>query len=93
MHMKNILSLLDWPSPKNLIELRGLIGLCTYYRKLVKGFSKLSSPLIDITKKGYFNWLEESEKAFKRMKEVMSSCHALSLMDFSQPFVVECDAS
>ena len=49
--------------------------------------------MIDITKKGYFNWLEESEKAFKRMKEVMSSCHVLSPPGFYQPFVLECDAS
>ena len=27
------------------------------------------------------------------MKEVMSSCPILALSDFSNPFVVECDAS
>ena len=27
------------------------IGICTYYRKFVKGFSKLTSPLTDLTKK------------------------------------------
>ena len=78
---------------KNITELRGFIGICTYYRKFVKGFSQLTSPLIDLTKKDDFKWDEEAEKAFQKMKEVMSSCPILALPDFSKPFVVECDAS
>ena len=54
--MEKILAILDWPSPKNLTELRGFIGLCTYYRKYVKGFSKVSSLLTNITNKGAFSW-------------------------------------
>ena len=39
------------------------------------------------------NFRDEIEKAFQKMKEVMSSCPMLALPDFSNPFVVECDAS
>ena len=78
---------------KNITELRGFIGICTYYRNFVKGFSKLTSPLTDLTKKDAFKWNEEDEKAIQKMKEVMSSCPILALPDFSKPFVVECDAS
>ena len=59
----------------------------------MKGFSKLTSPLTDLTKKDYFQWDEEAENSFQKMKEVMSSCPILALPDFSKPFVVECDAS
>ena len=31
VHTENILSILDWTSPKNLTKLRGFIRLCTYY--------------------------------------------------------------
>ena len=85
--------MLEWPSPKNITELRGFIGICTYYRKFVKGFYKLTSPITDLTKKDAFKWNEEAEKAFKKMKEVMSSCPILALPGFSKSFVVECDAS
>ena len=37
--MEKIRFVIEWPRPKNLTELRGFIGICTYYRKFVKGFS------------------------------------------------------
>ena len=55
MHMENIRAILEWPSPKNITELRGFIGICTYYGKFVKEFSKLTSPLTDLTKKDAFS--------------------------------------
>ena len=59
----------------------------------MKGFSKLTSPLTNLTKKDAFTWNEEAENAFQEMKEVMSSCPILTIPNFSKPFVVECDAS
>ena len=44
-------------------------------------------------KKGAFSWTDTSQRAFDRLKEVMSSCPVLALPDFTQPFVLECDAS
>ena len=49
--MEKIKSIIEWPHPKNLTELRGSIGICSYYRKFVKGFSQITSPLTDLTKK------------------------------------------
>jgi hypothetical protein len=59
----------------------------------VSGFSQLTAPLTDLTKKVAFCWTEEAQKTFDKMKEVMSSCPVLALLDFTQPFVLECDAS
>ena len=87
--MEKIRAILECPSPKNITELRGFIGICTYYRKFVKGFSKLTSPLTDLNNKDAFNWNEEDEKEFQKMKEVMSNCPILALLDFSKPFVLE----
>jgi hypothetical protein len=93
VHQEKIRAIVDWPIPKNLTELRGLFGLCSYYKRFVKGFSQLGAPLIDLTKKGAFHRTEESQQTFNKMKEVMSTCPILALPDFSQPFVLECDAS
>ena len=91
--MEKIRAIRDWPTPKTVRELKGFLGLCTYYRRYVKGFSQFSTPLTDLTKKGAFTWTELAQKTFEEMKVIMSSCSVLALPDFSQPFVVECDAS
>jgi hypothetical protein len=82
----------DWPTPKNLTELRGFFGLCSYYQRFVKGFSQLGAPLTDLTKKGAFHWTKDSQQTFNKLNEVMSTCLVLALPNFSQPFVLECDA-
>lgn len=92
VHQEKIRAILDWPPPRNLIELRGFFGLCSYYRRFVKGFSQLGAPLTDLTKKGAFRWIEEAQQVFEKFKELMSSCPVLALPDFNQLFVLECDA-
>jgi hypothetical protein len=93
VHQEKIKAILDWPTPKNIMKLRGFFGLCSYYRRFMRGFSQLGAPLIDLTKKGDFHQTEASHSTFEKMKEVMSTCLVLALLDFSHPFVLECDAS
>ncbi|XP_059068173.1 uncharacterized protein LOC131858745 [Cryptomeria japonica] len=93
VHEEKIQAVQNWPVPQNITELRGFLGLCAYYRRFVKGFSQLAAPLTDLTKKGAFRWTEQVQGVFDRLKEVMSTCPVLALPDFSQPFVLECDAS
>jgi len=93
VHQEKIKAIIEWPTPRNETELKSFLGLCTYYKKFVKGFSKLTMPLTDLTKKGAFVWIEKAQETFEKMKQVMSSCPILALLDFTQPFVLECDAS
>lgn len=55
VHEENIRAIRDWPEPKNVTELQGFVGICTYYRKFVKGFSQLAASLTDLTNKGAFS--------------------------------------
>ena len=93
VHEENIRSIQDWPEPKNFTELREFVGICTYYRKFVKGFSQFAAPLTDLTKKGAFTWTSTAQEAFDCLKKVMSSCPNLALPDFSEPFILDCNAS
>ena len=39
VHQEKIRAILDWPTPRNVIDLKGFVGICTYYRRFLKGFS------------------------------------------------------
>lgn len=93
VHQEKIRAILDWRTPRNVIELRGFFRICSYYWCFVKEFSQLSAPLTNLTKKGAFKWTEELEKLFNKLKEVMSSFLVLALPNFTQPFALECDES
>jgi hypothetical protein len=53
----------------------------------------LIAPLTNFTKKGAFVWIKKAQETFEKIKQVMRSCPVLALPDFTQRFVLECEAS
>jgi len=84
----------EWPTPKSIIDVRSFHGLASFYRRFVKDFSMIASPLTEIVKKAVgFKWGEEQENAFSFLKSKLISAPLLFLPDFNKAFEIECDAS
>lgn len=90
-------AILNYPTPKNTTEIKRLIGLVGWYRRFIKDFSTLSSPINNLLhgrKKGQpIVWTPEAEAAFSEIKSRLTSAPVLASPDFSKPFVIQCDAS
>lgn len=88
-----VVAVSDWPTPANVTQLRGFLGLCGYYRRFVKDFCPIARPLHDALKKDNFHWTPLQDSAFKALKQALITAPVLALPDFSSPFVLETDAS
>nr|KYP72420.1 Retrovirus-related Pol polyprotein from transposon gypsy [Cajanus cajan] len=91
---EKIKAIQDWSTPKSVGDVRIFHGLASFYRRFVKDFSTLTSPLNELVKKDApFIWGEAQEKAFNDLKEKLTNALILTLPNFAQTFELEYDAS
>ena len=62
----NIEAVVNWKPPRNVTEVRSFLGLAGYYRRFVRGFSIIASPLTKLLKKGIkFEWTDKCHNSFE----------------------------
>ena len=73
---------------------RRFIGICGFYHKFVPNFSKIASPLINLTKAEVtFNWTDQCQEAFKKLKQRLMSSPVLVKYQPELPLILVTDAS
>ena len=95
MDPEKVRAIKEWSSPRSMFELRSFHGLASFYRKFIRDFSGICTPMIDTVKKKHnsFKWTEEAERSFNTLKEKITEQPILVLPNFEKTFQVRCDAT
>ncbi|XP_078446577.1 putative mitochondrial protein AtMg00860 [Wolffia australiana] len=78
---------MNWTEPKGVPQLRSFLGFANYYQKLIKCFSRLAAPLTDLLRKHVkWQWIDQCQRAFDKLKSAVSSELVLQLPKFNKPY-------
>ena len=101
---KKVEAVLNWPVPKTVYDVRAFLGFVGYYRRFIKGFSKVALPLrkllIGLESQGKkaakhtpINWGEEEKNAFDTLKSLCCKAPILAYLNYKLPFILHTDSS
>jgi hypothetical protein len=89
----NIISIMEWPTLKDVSDIRSFLGLAGYYRRFIKGFSKIGCQITTLQKKGVkFTWTVECEERFQELKYLLTHAPVLKIADPDNDFLVCIDS-
>ena len=83
-----------YQAPSDKDKLRSFLGLLSYYRAFIPKFSEKAESLLRLLlKDAKFEWKEEQDQAFVRLKECLLKPPILRYPDFEKTFFLATDAS
>lgn len=80
--------------PSNQHELRQFLGLSGYFRRFIKGYALIATPMTDLLRKdAKWGWGEAQKCAFNKIKEMLIDRPVLALYNHNAETQVHTDAS
>lgn len=90
MDPEKVRAVQEWPTPTSRKELQRFLGFANFYRKFIRTFSHIASPLHALTSsKMQFLWSPQAESTFLRLKSSFVAAPVLILPDPKHQFMVE----
>jgi hypothetical protein len=85
--------ILDWKPPTTLHQVRSFLGMVGYYGRFIPDFTRIAKPITELLKNHVkFVWSPECDKAFEKLKKLLTTTPVLAQLDIAKPFDVYCDA-
>ena len=87
-------AVVNWKPPRNMTEVRSFSGLAGYYRRFVRGFSVIASPLTKLLRKGIkFEWKDKCQTSFEQLKRMLVEAPVLTQPTSGKEYTLYSDAS
>jgi hypothetical protein len=75
-------------------DMCSFLGLCSYYRRFIKGFSEIAAPLHELSRKGVrYSWDERRQLAFDLLKQRLTTSPVLGKPRNEGTYYLDRDAS
>jgi len=84
----------NWPVPRKVKDIQEFLEFANFYRRFIKGFSKVAYLLTELTHKNQtWNWSTRCQQAFDELKARFSTAPILSHFQSERETMLETDAS
>ena len=98
MDLEKVSCVLGWEVPRIVTNVQCFLGFANFYRRFIKDYSKVMTPLTRMTKKEGgkyvpFVWGPEQQAAIDLIKKAFTSAPILCHFDYDREIIVETDAS
>ena len=94
MDPAKVKAILDWEAPTTVTEILRFNGFCNFYRRFIKGYSKIARPYINLTKQNIpFLWDDACQNAFEAIQRAVTEAPVLAHFDPKKKSFIESDAS
>ena len=91
---EKVAAIANMVAPRNVTQVKSFLQTCSWYRKFIENFSKVSEPLSWLTRKSSpWTWGDAQERAFQTLKTLLTTAPVLRQADETMPFMIRTDAS
>ena len=84
VNLEKIEAIMNWPTPRHVIDVRFFMGLAGYYRRFIEGFSKVAHSITSLQKKGImFEWTPSCEVHKSFLEDLVEEAGYQTELQFS----------
>ena len=92
--LDNVAKILQFAVPKDVSQVRALLGMESNYRRHFQNFSGMMKPIIDLMKKGKkLVRTEQCQAAFEKLKTALVSPEIMAYPKDVSEYLLDCDSS
>lgn len=93
-HPEKTEQITEWATPRCVRDVRAFVGITSYYRKFVKNYAEIASPLTALTAKNrVFQWTQDCEDAFQELKQALTGPPVLAMPTDHDQYILDADSS